>query len=103
MELLENLNRSYIGFGGGIPFLCLFIYMNLRYLSMSTLLFISIFIYGLSLGIGIAIDGFLSDFQSALTAGIYAPILFSFITTLFIRRNFKPINNKYNDILDSNM
>jgi len=89
-DFINEINSSYIGFGGAIVVLSLFCFFNRKHLVVTEIFFVSVFIYAASLGTGIGLDGTVTDRNSALIAGLWAPMVYSLLATILIRR-FVPL------------
>ncbi len=105
LAFLDEIDSTIIGFAFPVIWLVLF-YLFLRKRGRF-LEFIPIIggIYVASIGIGIFADGAVSDRMSAIVAGIYAPILICFLTSIYIIRNWAVIDepDELSDhLIDSN-
>jgi hypothetical protein len=89
-DFFHGISSTYIGFGGAVIVLLSFYFFNRKYLQITYLPWIFMPIYIISLGAGVGLNGTVSDRNSALIAGLWAPIICSLLVTIIIRR-FVPI------------
>lgn len=88
-SFLDGINSDYIGFGGGVIFFILFLFVNKNYASLVFNIFFGGFIYLLSLGIAIGLQGIIEDRTSAFVAGFGNPLVLFTLASLWFRYTYK--------------
>jgi len=98
---LFSIYSSYIGFGGGIPILLIFIAFYKKYVPVSKLFGISLFIYWTAVftGYGIHLSGILPNLDYAYyVSGIIAPILYCVLASVWLQRGINKKSNEKTDL-----